>query len=119
MNKIFKVIFNRVTNRHEVVSEFARNRVKASSGSSQSTSSSFLSRFKLSTLTLMLFGLSATLPSYAASLVINDTIPNANSSSNSSTDTETIKMLDGASQPSDTTISKKYAGYQAGAGKPM
>ncbi|RZN55375.1 ESPR-type extended signal peptide-containing protein, partial [Avibacterium paragallinarum] len=48
MNKIFKVIFNRVTNRHEMVSEFARNRVKASSGSSQSSSSSFLSRFKLS-----------------------------------------------------------------------
>ncbi|MEE6115097.1 ESPR-type extended signal peptide-containing protein, partial [Avibacterium paragallinarum] len=117
MNKIFKVIFNRVTNRHEVVSEFARNRVKASSGSSQSTSSSFLSRFKLSTLTLMLFGLSATLPSYAASLVISDNIPAANSGSTSSNDTETIETSGGGSLPSDKTISKKYAGYQAGGGK--
>ena len=54
MNKIFKIIWNKTTQRIEVVSELAKGAVKASSGSHQSKSIAIKSTLKLSLLSLCL-----------------------------------------------------------------
>ena len=54
MNNIFKIIWNKTTQRIEVVSELAKGAVKASSGSHQSKSIAIKSTLKLSLLSLCL-----------------------------------------------------------------
>lgn len=69
MNRIFKVIWNKTTQRQEVVSELAKGAVKASSTSSSEKNNKTLSISILATLVTFILASSV---SYAAPINYND-----------------------------------------------
>ena len=69
MNRIFKVIWNKTTQRQEVVSELAKGAVKASSTSSSEKNNKTL---PLSILATLITSILASSVSYAATINYND-----------------------------------------------